>query len=84
MTTIEDLCWDGITIQGNVRVSMFDFDKGEENVVWEGDGEYIGSPWMCDREHDDFPWLEYSITFIYPDPNEKDVLHIEVACGEDL
>ena len=83
MTTIKDLCWDSITIQGTVKVTTFDFDKGEENVVWEGYGEYIDTPWAC-SDDDEFPWLDYNITFIYPDPKEKDVLHIEVACGEDL
>lgn len=84
MTTINDLYWDSITIQGNVSVTTFDSDTGDENVVWEGDGEYIGNPWMYDMEEREYPWLDYSITFIYPDPKEKNLLHIEVACGNCL
>lgn len=71
MTTINDLLWDSITIQGTLIVSKFNGEDGTDKVLYDGDAESVGSV-------DDDWFLEEPINYIYPDPKKPDTLHIEL------
>lgn len=76
MTTINDLLWDSITLQGTLIVSKFDSDTGDERVLYEGDAE-----WVREGEDEDgyTGWLDEDINYIFPDPKKPDTLHIELV-----
>lgn len=77
--TLYELCHD-ISIQGNVRVSIFDED-GEEEKVFYIDQVVDDLLWdfSCDPDFEE-EMIEYEVTYLFA--SKGGYLHIELQKGE--
>ena len=77
--TLYELC-QGATIQGNVRISIFDED-GEEEKVFYIDQVVDDLLWdfSCEQDFEE-EMIEYDVTYLFV--GKDNYLHIELQKGE--